>query len=102
MEEAEAFYREALEIRRNLAQGNPAAYNPFVAETCFNMALFELQRSNPTASKALFEEALSIYRKYPHLAKDAEETQDILNRYFTSESETNKKKQPFWKRLFGL
>ena len=82
MNQAEAFYRAALEIRRNLAQGNPTAYNPYVAQTCFNAALFELQRGNPTASKALFEEALSIYRKYPHLAKDAEETQGILNRYF--------------------
>ncbi|HIW75905.1 tetratricopeptide repeat-containing protein [Gordonibacter sp.] len=39
-DEAESFYREALEIYRRLADANPQAYRPLVAKVCNNLAIF--------------------------------------------------------------
>ena len=36
--ESELMYKEALEIRRRLAQSNPQAYDPDVAQTLNNLA----------------------------------------------------------------
>ena len=81
--EAETLYQEALEIRRRLAEKAPEAYEPSLADSCYNLAilLFKVKHDKP-ASKALFEQVLAIYEKYPHLASDADDVRSILSRYF--------------------
>ena len=77
MEEAEARYGEALEIRRRLAKANPAAYEPYLAGTCNNLGILFWQTNRMEEAEARYGEALEIYRRLakanpaayePHLA----------------------------------
>ena len=82
-DEAEAFFREALDIRRALAKARPDAFLPAVAITCFNLGVFELKsRRNPAAAQNYFQEALSIYERFPRLAPEAARIRAILGLYF--------------------
>lgn len=72
-EEAERYYREALEIYQRLAEANPAAYEPDLANICNNLAyLFivadkmEVPVSPEQIAKAepYLQEALKIYQRY--------------------------------------
>ena len=77
-EEAEAFYREALDGYRRLAQDNPDVFAPYAADICYNFGEFERDRGDMNAAKEYFEEALALYEKFPRLADDAQECRDIL------------------------
>ena len=61
--EAEALYLEALEICRRLAAANPASYEPDVAMTCYNFALF-CGKNDPEKAEALWKEVFRIAQKY--------------------------------------
>jgi len=62
--DAEALYSEALTIRRQLAQANPAVYLPNVAGTLNNLGLLiSADSSRQTEAEALFREALTIRQK---------------------------------------
>ena len=75
--------REALDIRRRLAQKDPDTFEPDLAQSCFNLAVFQFNaKHNKGAAKTLFGEALSIYEKYPHLAAKAQQVRNILVKYF--------------------
>jgi tetratricopeptide (TPR) repeat protein len=81
-EDAENLYQEVLEIRRRLADQNPGIYELYVATTCKNLALFQFDiKKEKTAAEALFKEALTIYEKYPHLARNAELVRQILSAF---------------------
>ena len=66
--EAEALYREALKLYRNLSATNPSVYEPDVATTCNNLAI--LLAASPEGRKEaeeLFREALALRRKQVRL-----------------------------------
>ena len=70
-EEAERYYRKALKLYRKLVKQAPDAFEPDLALTCYNYGLYLLDsRQNPDAAKAYFDEAISLYEKYPHHKKD--------------------------------
>ncbi len=62
LDKAEQSYSEALDIRRDLAKGNPQAFLPHLAETFNNLG--NLQKNNNELDKAeqSYNEALGIYR----------------------------------------
>ena len=66
-ESAEAEYREALEIRRNLAQENPRTFLPDVSMTLNNLAILHSDKNDYESAEAEYREALEIYR---NLAQD--------------------------------
>lgn len=79
----EKLYREAAEIYRRLAAKAPKSYDLYLAGTCYNFAVFQFNiKRDIAAAKALFEEALAIYEKYPQQKAKAKEVQDILSEYF--------------------
>ena len=78
-EEAERRYREALEIRRRLAKANPNAFEPDLAQSCYNLGLLEWKRDNLEVARRYFGEALSLYEKFPHLESNAQNCRDILD-----------------------
>ena len=80
--EAEERYREALAIRRRLAEANPAAYEPDLAVSCYNLGLLLLDTNRKPEAKPLFREALALWEKYPHHKDDADDARRILNRSF--------------------
>ena len=59
---AEKEYKEALEIRRKLAEANPDAFLPYVATTLFNIALLRMSEHRKDEAKKACEEALEIYK----------------------------------------
>ena len=61
--QAEAEYVEALEIRRELAAVNPAAYLPDVAMTLNNLANLHRAKNELAQAEAEYVEALAIRRK---------------------------------------
>ncbi len=63
MQEAEEQYREALTIRRRLAETNPAAYEPDVAMTCNNLAALCYSTNRMAEAEEQYREALAIYRR---------------------------------------
>ena len=65
--EGEAAYREALKIRRRLAEENPDAYLPDVAMTCNNLAILLKNQHRMEEAERLYREALEIRRS---LAKE--------------------------------
>ena len=73
-EEARRLYGEAMEIRRRLAQAHPAAYEPDVAETCFNLGLLEWSEGRLSQAGALFAQAEGLWRPYPQYADRAVRT----------------------------
>jgi tetratricopeptide (TPR) repeat protein len=58
---AEKSYTEALEIRRELAEKNPQAYNPDVAMTLNNLGLLQANILKHEEAKESYKEALEIY-----------------------------------------
>jgi tetratricopeptide (TPR) repeat protein len=60
--EAEASYREALQIRGNLAAANPQAFLPDVAATFYNLGTLLRNISEHSKAEASYQEALQIYR----------------------------------------
>lgn len=70
-QEAEALYRESLELRKNLAKVNPSVYEPYVAMTCNNLAdlLAEIPGRDKEA-EALYQEALALRRKQVRIAPE--------------------------------
>ena len=56
-------YKEALAIRRRLAQSNPQAYEPDVAGTLNNLASLYLNTHRFSESEEMFKEALAICRR---------------------------------------
>ena len=60
LEESEAMYKEALEIRRRLAESNPQAYEPDVAMTLNNLALLYADTQRFEESEMVHKEALEI------------------------------------------
>jgi len=63
MKEAEAAYQEALDILRQLAKANPAAYQADVAETLNNLAILFKNNERMKEAQAAYQEALEIYRQ---------------------------------------
>jgi nephrocystin-3 len=62
-EEAEEAYREALEIRRRLAEKEPQVYEPDVAMTLNNLGLVLSDLRRLEEAEGAFREALGIYRR---------------------------------------
>jgi hypothetical protein len=60
MNEAEDNFKDALEIRRELAKTDPAIYRPDVAATLYNLALLHISTNEFGRAKADVEEALPI------------------------------------------
>jgi nephrocystin-3 len=63
IEEAEASHRKALDIRKQLARKNPAAYDKDVAETLTNLGSLYLGAGRLSEADAAYGEALRIYRE---------------------------------------
>ena len=63
MKEAEAAYQEALDISRQLAKTNPAAYQPDVAMTLNNLGVLYYTTQRLKEAEAAFQEALDSYRQ---------------------------------------
>ena len=63
MKEAEAAFQEALDICRQLAKANPAAYQPDVARTLNNLATLYSTTQRMKEAEAAYQEALDIYRQ---------------------------------------
>jgi tetratricopeptide (TPR) repeat protein len=63
MKEAEEAYREALSIRRELAQASPEAYLPDVATTLNNLAVLYSDTQRMKEAEEAYREALSIRRE---------------------------------------
>ncbi|MEE9904222.1 MAG: tetratricopeptide repeat protein [Chlorobium sp.] len=62
-EAAELGYREALQIRRELAATNPQAFLPYVATTLNNLAALQSDKNEFEAAELGYREALGIYRE---------------------------------------
>ena len=62
-EDALKSYKEALEIRRKLAQANPQTYLPDVAMTLNNLGLLQYKKNEFEDALKSYKEALEIYRK---------------------------------------
>jgi hypothetical protein len=62
-------YQEARDTYRKLAQANPQAYLPAVAQTLNNLAILELAQDHIKQAQVLVSEALTIrrglYKKHP-------------------------------------
>jgi tetratricopeptide (TPR) repeat protein len=58
-------YQEALEIFRQLAKPNPAAYQPAVATTLNNLAILYSDTQRLKEAEAAYQEALDISRQLP-------------------------------------
>ena len=63
MEEARKELREALQIRRELAQKNPETYRPDVAETLNNLGILDRDQGRMEEARKEFAEALQIRRE---------------------------------------
>ena len=61
--EAEERYREALAIRRRLAEANPAAYEPDLAMSCNNLGVLLSDTNRLPEAEERYREALAIYRR---------------------------------------
>jgi len=60
LDEAEELYREALAVRRALAENDPAAYKPDLAVTCNNLAILLKNTNRTEEAEAFYREALDI------------------------------------------
>ena len=79
MAEAERFYRVALDAFRKLADREPDAYEPIVAETCGHLGVFLLAvKHDRREARSLFQEAASLYGKWPGHEREAEDARRIL------------------------
>lgn len=64
-------YREALKLRRKLAEESPSVYEPDVATTCNNLAaLLSDSTEGRQEAEALYREALELYRKQVRIAPE--------------------------------
>jgi tetratricopeptide (TPR) repeat protein len=63
MDEAREQYEEALKIRRELAQQNPAAYLPDLATTLNNLGNLDRVQQRMDEARQQYEEALKIHRQ---------------------------------------
>ena len=63
-EESEAMYKEALEIRRRLAEANPQVYNPAVAQSLQNLSNLYQTTQRFAESASLSKEALDIESQF--------------------------------------
>ena len=61
--ESEQMYKEALEIRRRLAQANPQAYEPRLADTYYNIGLLYKTTQRQAESFHSFFNAMEIYKR---------------------------------------
>lgn len=61
--EAEERYREALAIRRRLAEANPAAYEPELATSCNNLGVLLDDSDHKPEAEVFYREALAIRRR---------------------------------------
>ena len=68
---AEASYKEALEIRRELAKKNRDAYLPDVATTLNNLGNLQSNNNDYSAAEASYKEALEIRRESAKKNRDA-------------------------------
>ena len=59
-------YQEALDTYRKLAQANPQAYLPAVAQTLNNLAILELAQDHIKPAQVLVSEALSALNHRRH------------------------------------
>ncbi|MDA0269142.1 MAG: tetratricopeptide repeat-containing protein, partial [Cyanobacteria bacterium] len=82
LRDAEASYREALQISRDLAAENPKAYLPDVATTLINLSIFYLQaQPDRDQSIALALEVLDIaqgFQEIPRVMNDAAKAVQVL------------------------
>jgi tetratricopeptide (TPR) repeat protein len=63
MEEARQHFARALELRRQLAQQNPAAYLPDIATTLNNLGNLDRLQNRPEDARQHYEAALEIHRQ---------------------------------------
>ena len=68
--EAEAAFREAIDIQRELAAQNPAAYWPYLVRTLNNLASLYRAAHRDNEAKAIEAEAFRL-RKEPSLQRRA-------------------------------
>ena len=70
-DEAEDAHKEALAIRRELAQNNPAAFLPVCAHSLNNLAYLYHVTGRAGQALGLYQEALDIYRDLAQTQPDA-------------------------------
>lgn len=63
MDEARRHFERALELRRQMAQQNPAAYLPDMATTLNNLGNLDRLQSRPAEARQQYEAALEIHRQ---------------------------------------
>ena len=63
LKQAQDYYEEALEIRRELAKQNPEAYNPYVAMTLNNLVILYLELKKKGDAEKAYQGAHDIYQK---------------------------------------
>jgi tetratricopeptide (TPR) repeat protein len=61
MDEARQHFERALELRRQLAQQNPAVYLPDIATTLNNLGNLDRLENQPEEARRHYEEALKIH-----------------------------------------
>ena len=79
--EGETTYKEALEIRRRLAQSNPQVYEPDVAQTLNNLASMYYKTQRFTESETMYKEALEIRRRLAQSNQQAYEPDVAKTQY---------------------
>ena len=62
-EKAETLHREAIDIRRKLAQKDPESYEEGLATSCNNLAYLLAHQGEPEEAETLYREAIDIRRR---------------------------------------
>ena len=66
MDEARQHFDRALELRRQLAEQNPAVYLPDIATTLNNLGNLDRLENQPEEARRHYEEALKVHRQLAH------------------------------------
>jgi len=83
-QEAEEMYKSAFEIRKELAESNPDAYETALADSYYRLGELYAETARTDEAEEEYQEALRLYEKYasvnPECAKQAGETRERLDR----------------------
>ena len=102
--ESEAMHKQALAIRERLAQSNPQAYEPALADSYDNLANLYSATQRFTESEATHKQALAIYERLAQANPQVYETQLMityfwLGRTMLLDGKNHEAQEPFQKSL---
>lgn len=100
MEEAEKYYKEALNLYRALAERSPEAYEPYVAMTCNNLGNLLSDCHRMEEAEAYYKEALDLYRALAERSSEAYEPYVARTCFNLAIFELERGNKPESKRLF--